>query len=177
MSDFNEPQDEAAPRNPLRRPPNLPPTVSLQKEQTLTNSSGSLPAPGSATRLPVSQARPPAPLPAQPPLSPTPRPLGPPGETSAVRPTTSPIVRPPNTTPSPPSAKRLAEPPMKATPKREVALEVGPRFTLASGIAAPSVANSPPQRLVQSVPVLFYWALLGISALSFLIQLWTYFSQ
>jgi hypothetical protein len=79
--------------------------------------------------------------------------------------------------PSPPSAKHIAEPPMKATPKREVALGIGPRFTPASGIAAPSVANSPPQRLVQSIPVLFYWALLGISALGFLIQLWIYFSQ
>src|SRR5262245_17279902 len=95
MSDLNEPQDEAAPRNPLRRPPSLPPIVAPQKEQTLTNSSGSLPASGAATRLPVSPARPPSPLPVRPPLSPTPRPLGPSSETSAGRPTTSSIVRPP----------------------------------------------------------------------------------
>jgi len=66
---------------------------------------------------------------------------------------------------------------MKTAPKREGALEVGPRFAPAGGIAAPSVANSPPQRLVQSIPVLFYWALLGMSALNFLIQLWIYFSH
>ena len=174
MSDLNKPQDEiATPRPLLRRPANLPPTVSLQKEQALANSSGSVPAPSP----PVSQARPPSPLPLRPPLPPTARPLIRPSETSAARPATSSIVRPPNAMASPPSAKRLAEPPMKAAPKRDVALEAGPRFTPASGIAAPSVANSPSQRLVQSVPVLFCWALLGISALSFLIQLWIYFSQ
>jgi hypothetical protein len=39
-----------------------------------------------------------------------------------------------------------------------------------------AVAPVPPVALVESVPVTFCWALLGISALTLIIQLWTYFS-
>jgi hypothetical protein len=38
------------------------------------------------------------------------------------------------------------------------------------------VANQPAPRLVDAVPMPFCWALLGISAVTLLIQLWTYFS-
>ncbi|MGI8432587.1 MAG: hypothetical protein ACR2MW_09915 [Chthoniobacterales bacterium] len=38
------------------------------------------------------------------------------------------------------------------------------------------VAPVPPVALVESVPATFCWALLGVSALILLIQLWTYFS-
>jgi hypothetical protein len=49
---------------------------------------------------------------------------------------------------------------------------------LASAIrtAPPVVANPPPKGLGQSVPAQLCWALLGISALTLLIQLWNYFS-
>jgi hypothetical protein len=42
--------------------------------------------------------------------------------------------------------------------------------------APPQVANPPSRGLVESVPTQLCWALLGISALTLLIQLWTYFS-
>ncbi len=38
------------------------------------------------------------------------------------------------------------------------------------------VAPVPPVALVESVPATFCWALLGVSALILLTQLWTYFS-
>ena len=38
------------------------------------------------------------------------------------------------------------------------------------------VASLPPAALVEPVPATFCWALLGVSALTLLIQLWTYFS-
>jgi hypothetical protein len=38
------------------------------------------------------------------------------------------------------------------------------------------VANRSPQALVESVPTQLCWGLLGLSALTLLIQLWTYFS-
>ena len=39
-----------------------------------------------------------------------------------------------------------------------------------------AVATPPPVGLVESVPAAFCWALVGVSALTLLIQLWTYFS-
>jgi hypothetical protein len=52
------------------------------------------------------------------------------------------------------------------------------RVPLASAIrtAPPVVANPPPKGLGESVPAQLCWALLGISALTLLIQLWNYFS-
>ena len=38
------------------------------------------------------------------------------------------------------------------------------------------VADSPPEAIIDSIPTPFCWALLGVSAVTFLIQLWTYFS-
>lgn len=40
----------------------------------------------------------------------------------------------------------------------------------------PRVAPVPSGALIESVPTAFCWALLGVSALTLLIQLWTYFS-
>jgi hypothetical protein len=43
--------------------------------------------------------------------------------------------------------------------------------------AAPvKVADSSPEAIIDSIPTPFCWALLGVSAVTFLIQLWTYFS-
>jgi hypothetical protein len=42
--------------------------------------------------------------------------------------------------------------------------------------ARPTVANSPAKGLAALAPAQLYWALLGISALSLLTQLWNYFS-
>jgi len=48
---------------------------------------------------------------------------------------------------------------------------------LSAAQAAPvKVADSPPEAIIDSIPTPFCWALLGVSAVTFLIQLWTYFS-
>jgi hypothetical protein len=39
-----------------------------------------------------------------------------------------------------------------------------------------AVANQPAPGLLESVPMPFCWALLGVSTVTLLIQLWTYFS-
>ena len=39
-----------------------------------------------------------------------------------------------------------------------------------------TVANPPPPALLDAVPTQFCWALLGVSALLLLIQIWIYFS-
>jgi hypothetical protein len=48
-----------------------------------------------------------------------------------------------------------------------------------AGIVRPSpvpVASPRPAGLVEGIPTAFCWALLGVSGLTLLIQLWTYFS-
>jgi hypothetical protein len=48
---------------------------------------------------------------------------------------------------------------------------------LSAAQAAPvKVADSSPEAIIDSIPTPFSWALLGVSAVTFLIQLWTYFS-
>ncbi len=57
---------------------------------------------------------------------------------------------------------------------------IAPSTIPAAGISRPvaplPVAVPAPAGLVESVPTSLCWALLGISALTLLIQLWTYFS-
>ncbi|HEX3817666.1 MAG TPA: hypothetical protein VHW03_05205 [Chthoniobacterales bacterium] len=70
----------------------------------------------------------------------------------------------------------VTEKPMKATVKLST---VPPTEIPPAGIVRPppiKVAAPPLAGLVELVPMAFYWALLGISALAFLIQLWTYLS-
>jgi len=48
---------------------------------------------------------------------------------------------------------------------------------LSAAQAAPvKVGDSPPEAIIDAIPTPFCWALLGVSAVTFLIQLWTYFS-
>jgi len=48
---------------------------------------------------------------------------------------------------------------------------------LSAAQAAPlKVADSPPEAIIDSIPTPFCWALLGVSAGTLLIQLWTFFS-
>lgn len=71
---------------------------------------------------------------------------------------------------------RIADSPMKAT-VRLSNVQPTARPPAAGIHSAPSaVANQQPARLVDSVPTPLCWAILGIAALSLLIQLWTYFS-
>jgi hypothetical protein len=65
--------------------------------------------------------------------------------------------------------------PMKATVRLG---NVQPASVPSAGVirtAPPLVASPPPAGLVESVPLQLCWALLGLSALALLIQLWTYF--
>jgi hypothetical protein len=99
-------------------------------------------------------------------------------------------ILPPTPAPQKETARLAAEPapqketarvavtpePMKATVKLST---LPPTAVPPAGIVRPptiTVASPPRAALVESVPSSFYWALLGISALTLLIQLWTYFS-
>ncbi|MEP6974035.1 MAG: hypothetical protein ABI787_03965 [Spartobacteria bacterium] len=68
--------------------------------------------------------------------------------------------------------------PMKATVRLSNVPPAGPPAAAVVRTAplSPPVANPPAAGLVESVPTPLYWALLGISALTLLIQLWTYFA-
>ena len=71
---------------------------------------------------------------------------------------------------------RIGDSPMKATVKLS-AIQPTPVPTV--GVVRTArlpVATPPPVGLVESVPAAFCWALVGVSALTLLIQLWTYFS-
>ena len=65
---------------------------------------------------------------------------------------------------------------MKATVKLGVQPASVPSAPVIRTTPPSAVANPPPQVLVEAVPTQLCWALLGISALTLLIQLWTYFS-
>lgn len=65
---------------------------------------------------------------------------------------------------------------MKATSRLGIAQPVYTPPAGAIRTSPPAVANPPGPGLVESVPMQLYWALLGLSALTLLIQLWTYFS-
>ena len=66
--------------------------------------------------------------------------------------------------------------PMKATVKLGTTQPPSAPPISSIRTAPPAVAPVPPVALVESVPATFCWALLGVSALTLLIQLWTYFS-
>lgn len=87
-------------------------------------------------------------------------------------------ILPPTLSPQKETARVAVVPekPMKATVKLST---VPPAEIPPAGIVRPppiKVAAPPATGLVESIPMAFYWALLGISALAFLIQLWTYLS-
>jgi hypothetical protein len=71
---------------------------------------------------------------------------------------------------------RIADSPMKATVKLSSLQPASVPSAPVIRTAPPAVANPPPQGLAETVPTRLCWALLGISALTLLIQLWTYFA-
>ena len=167
MADLNEPREEpvqitpsprtedaAAKRPPAPiRPPAIPPSIPL---------------------TPPEGSKPPVPPPA-----PVPKSAAPPLKTASALPGTVPVRRSPQVGPERETV-RVAPPvdsPMKATVKLT---PVRPPSAPPAGVIRPapptSVANLPKPGLIEAVPTQFCWALLGVSALLLLIQLWTYFS-
>ena len=70
----------------------------------------------------------------------------------------------------------IANSPIKAAVKLSNVQPASVPLASAIRTAPPVVANLPPKGLGESVPAQLCWALLGISALTLLIQLWNYFS-
>lgn len=72
---------------------------------------------------------------------------------------------------------RIADTPMKAAVKLGVQPGTVPTVPVIwTASLADAVANPPAQGLVESVPRKLCWALLSVSTLTLLIQIWTYFS-
>lgn len=65
---------------------------------------------------------------------------------------------------------------MKATVKLSAQPASVPSAAAIRTAPPAAVAHPAPQGLVESVPTQLCWALLGVSALTLIIQLWTYFS-
>lgn len=71
---------------------------------------------------------------------------------------------------------RIADSPMKATVRLSGLQRPGVPSGPVIRTAPPAFANLPARDLVETVPTQLCWVLLGISALTLLIQLWTYFA-
>jgi hypothetical protein len=205
MADLNEPKKETVRiSSPPQSTP--PPTLPGETEPAriiLPNrppaerdaASADLPPPSPApVRPPSAIARKPippssdapAPLPAAAPLARPPAPplsagLKAPLPSAPPKPVFPTISSPTENRGAPPTAlrketARTADSPMKATVKlgsvQPAGVTSGP--ILRTGPTA--VANPPRQGLVESIPAQLCWALLALSALTLILQLWTYFS-
>ncbi len=193
------------PTPPMARPPALaaaPPGMVRPPSGPVP--SGGLPPPGRPKTAPLppmavkgppsppgSELRPPAsplpnarpPLPSTPPAAKAPAPVAPSGfkvpsppPTPAKRGFTGIENRGVSQSAPRKETARIADSPMKATVKLGQVQPTGMPFAPVARTLLPTVANQPPPGLVESVPTQLCWALLGISALTLLIQLWTYFS-
>lgn len=198
MADLNEPQKETVRINPTSSAPVRPAPPIAPKP--LPPGGGS--AAGKRPPAPP-MARPPAPVrpPGHSPTNPPPPPPGsksaPPPQAAVTLPTTPPLATPglsppPSAVPLKPTAPssdpagsnrgRQIDP--RKEPSRLGAMLYPPikatvRLTPIQPPSAPpppAVANQPAPGLLESVPMPFCWALLGISAVTLLTQLWTYFS-
>ncbi len=181
MADLNEPKKETV---RITLPPPAPPNPAESDKETARITLPSRP-PG-AGPAPV---RPPSAAPVRPPpafdastpaLPPAPPAVAPPIPQRPGIPLAAPEIpdRASATGPRKETARVAVTPdsPMKATVRLS---NIQPSSAPPGGVvrAAPlSVASPPPAALVELVPATFCWALLGVSALTLLIQLWTYFS-
>jgi hypothetical protein len=183
-----------APPNSLVRPPSTPPLPTAEVKPAAPPLRPSPMPPVRPPVAPVSGVRPATPTPSGviPPPNAEPLPptgLRPPPPAPAARPATTKLNIPPSTIeksngPAPTGPRKetariavMPEKPMKATVRLG---SIAPSTIPAAGISRPAapvpVAVPAPAGLVESVPTSLCWALLGISALTLLIQLWTYFS-
>jgi hypothetical protein len=148
-------------------------------------------SPPAGAKLPTDSLRPPPPRPVAPrpvpskEISAGPRPPAP----SMTRPpasTPSGAARPPNGPPTATGAKASdpPPPPLGVIPPSPApgALSPGAPGSSKPGLSpiiratSPAVANSPAKGLSALTPAQLCWALLGISVLTLLLQIWNYFS-
>lgn len=186
MADLNEPKKEteqiALASQFIPRP-----AAPMEKETTRVNPPDRPPGPPAGVKPPATSVRPPTPLP----VGPRPRPLTPPtarppspasaAASGSSKPAFSPIGRPVETcggvqaSPKKETAGR-ADSLMKAAVKPGSIQPVGVPLPPVIRTGSPAVATASPRGWRASVPAQLCWALLGISVLTLLMQLWNYFS-
>jgi len=203
MSNQNEPKKETVRITPLPPPTGTPAKKAETKETVRINLPSRPPPLGS--REPASGGEvemPPPPVLARPPgATSTDSPaFRPPPSPPAIPSAAPPLPAVPSAVRSPASSPVSATPPFldiepaspANVPQQETARVPTRKMTrtvrmaktqplmampLSAAQAAPvKVADSPPEAIIDSIPTPFCWALLGVSAVTFLIQLWTYFS-
>src|SRR6266581_8029632 len=162
---------------PLRSEPASGGEAEIPPPPVLARPPGATSTDSPAFRPPPS---PPAIPSAAPPLPAVPTVVRPPGSTPVSATSPSPDIEPA----SPADVPRQETAHVAAPPARKLTRTVRMAKTqplmampLSAAQAAPvKVADSSPEAITDSIPTAFCWALLGVSAVTFLIQLWTYFS-
>jgi hypothetical protein len=165
------------PDRPLRREPASGGEAEIPPPPVLARPPGATSTDSPAFRPPPS---PPAIPSAAPPLPAVPTVVRPPGSLpmSATPPSLGIETASPTDVPRQETAQVAAPPARKMTRTVRMA-KTQPLMAmpLSAAQAAPvKVADSSPETIIDSIPTPFCWALLGVSAVTFLIQLWTYFS-
>ena len=181
MAKPNQPKKETAqitlaPRPPSPLPPTAGPVAKRPPAPPMGRALEAVPAPTSVLPAPPNVGLPDTAQTKSPPARNTHmEPATPPGATTRV-PLHPGISSPPESPRKEPARVAVGPLPMKATVRLS---PIQPPSAPAPAVvrsAPPPVANPPASGLVESVPMPFCWALLGGSALVFLIQLWIYLS-
>ena len=165
------------PDRPLRHEPASGGEAEMPPSPVLARPPGATSTDSPAFRPPPS----PPPIPsAAPPLPAVPTVVQPPGSppVSATPPSLDIEPTSPANVPQQETA-RVAAPPARKMTRTVRMSKTQPLMAmpLSAAQAAPvKVADSPPEAIIDSIPTPFCWALLGVSDVTFLIQLWTYFS-
>jgi hypothetical protein len=187
MADSNEPKKETV-RIALPPQPAATPSASNESRETVRIN---LPARSPSTASDPDASTAPAPLPPKPPSSPPSPPA--PGPERPVASPVAPVNFPaaaklPGPPPSPPSASsrgpntetaRIAprpDPPAKSAPTVQMK-KTQPLITMPETIpqSAPLTAARDPVKIVDAIPEPLCWAVLGVSAVILIIQIWNYF--
>jgi len=197
MADLNDPQKEAVRSDPTSSAPLRPaPPIAPKPLPPSGGSAAGKRPPAPPMARPPAPVRPPGHLSTNPPPPPPGSKPAPSAQPAAALPTAPPLTTPrlslpPSAVPLKPTAppdpadgnrgrhidprkepSRLGEmlhPPIKAT------VRLTP-IQPPSAPPPPAVAKQPAPGLLESVPMPFCWALLGVSAVTLLTQLWIYFS-
>jgi hypothetical protein len=185
MADPNEPKKETV-RISLPPQSTPPPSLAVEKESTRIILPNRPPARSAAADAPAADLRPPSSTPVRPPAARPTESVPPAGLKAPLPPAPPKPVFPPisglvgNQGAAQPGFRketaRVTNSPTKATVKLGTMQPAGsvPSPIIRGGL--PAVAKPPPRGLVEAVPTQLCWALLAISGLALLTQLWTYLS-
>ena len=184
MADLNEPKKETDRVDGSPHPNHRPP-ASVEKEMPPLNPLTPRSGPTAETKPSLATLRP-APAPVRPPavglkVTPSPSPIAPLTSTPGTsKPGFSSIGRPlenrgPVHSGSPKESPRVADVPIKAAVQPGNIQSALPHSPVIRSTPLP-VAHSPLKGLGALAPARLCWALLGLSLLSLVIQLWNYFS-